>query len=273
MSKVTDLAQTIGLEATESTVFSSLLAGGRQNVARLTRACGEPRSTVIDTLARLQKRGLVRPVPIGKHTEWKVTNAITLAEKFLRVAELLQAPADTGTQEKHLHLQLSRESEFTIFVGWRNMIAIYKREMIAHANQRLLAMQSASSIKTALEKAGSDDFIPVNDAIREHKVIIEAVIGEGMLKWYTEQDPNWVKSLEGRTIAYRVVEDELLDFTAELLIFNNLFLLVNWQEEVLILIKNQQMLNMMKKLHTLMYEAGHPFDQNEYLRKVLENRK
>lgn len=273
MSQATDLTQTIGLEAVEAAVFGALVSGGRQNVARLTRASNKPRSTVVDTLARLQKRGLVRPVAVGKHTEWKVTNSIKLAEKFLHAAELLQAPADTGGEDKQLHLKLSRETEFTIFVGWRNMIAIYKREMIAHANQRMWAIQSAQSIKAALETADSESFIPVNDAIREHKLIVEAVVGEGMLEWYTNQDPNWVQSLEGRMNAYRIVGDDLLDFTAELLIFNDLFLMANWQEEVVLLIKNPEMLGMMKKLHQLMYEAGHPFDQNEYLRKVLAGSK
>jgi hypothetical protein len=91
-----------------------------------------------------------------------------------------------------------------------------------------------------------------------------------MFELYKGQGAAWLASMEGRTAAMRFVSDEMLDFNSELLIFRDKMLMTHWQDEATVMIKNTDMLAMMRKLYRLLYEAGHTIDQNEFLRRLLK---
>lgn len=192
-----------------------------------------------------------------------------LAEKFLNVSELLMAPHASANAERQLRLKVSRETEFVVYVGWRNMVHVYEREIAVHPRERLLVIQSTQSARTALHKAGESGFEPINRAIKENKLIVETIISRSMFSLYHEHGRAWLQSMEGRMSAVRVVPDTVLDFSAELALFRNIALFTNWEEEVLILIKNRDLLAMIKHLYTLLYETGETVDQNEYIRKLI----
>lgn len=259
----------LGLSEVENTVFKLLSSRGRLKVSEITTISKLPRSTVTDILQRLRSRGLVRPTQIKKHTEWKITNNIKLAEKFLNAAEALQVIGVSDNAPKNTYIKLSRQTEFVAYIGWRNMIKIYESEVVAHKGQRLYIVQSVASAQAALDIAGPQSFVQVNEAIKQNNIIVEAIVSSSMIELYKKQSAEWLNSMQGRMTAMRVVSDDLLDFSAELIIFQDKFFLANWEEEVLIVLKNQDILAMILKLYRLFYETGSFMNQNENLTKIL----
>jgi DNA-binding Lrp family transcriptional regulator len=273
MSEPDKLHQLLDLQGTDSVVFSCLINDGRQSVATLSKHCRLPRSTVVDTLKRLHARGLVRQVAIGKRTHWKTTDTMKIAERFLVASEMLMTPSIELEQDKKMQLKISKETEFVVFVGWYNMVKVYEREIKAHPHERLYAIQSAKSAEAAFTQAGQASFEPMNRAIREHGLIVEGILSEGMFELYEKQPREWLESMEGRMNAIRVVPDRVLDFSAELVLFRDVALFTNWKEEVLILIKNADLLTLIKRLYELLYDTGKTVDQNAYIRRLLTETK
>jgi sugar-specific transcriptional regulator TrmB len=270
MNNRTNLQKIFGLSQKEIKVFEFLLLKNRIRISVLVKECKLPRSTIKDILQRLRSQGLVRSVKVGKCTEWKATNRTVLTERLLNTVDFLQKPKTTKHATKKTRLRLSRQTEFIVYVGWSNMIRIYKKEIIAHKKQRLFAIQGATSAQVALDKATSSKFIELNLLIRENKTITEAIISENMLELYKSQNKNWLESMRNRISAIRVVPDEALDFNAELVIFKDKFFLANWEEEILVVIKNKDILSMILKLYKLLHSIGKPIDQNKYLNKLIE---
>lgn len=273
MLKSEILSRALDLSPAEEAVFSLLSGHERMRIAQIVTQTRLPRSTVKDALLRLRGRRLARPVPIGKHEEWKASNTHGLAETFFNIAEYLQTSVETkrkGDETNATRVKLSQETEFVVYAGWRNIITLYERAIVSHAGERVQALQSTQSAQSGLARVSPAGFVPVNEAIKKHKVIMEAAISPSMLALYKPQGQAWVNSMEGRMNAMRIVPDELLDFSGELLIFRNMFLLTHWDEEACVAVHNPSMIALMRQLFTLMYQSGRMFDQNEYLRGLME---
>lgn len=261
----------LNLSISENTVFLFLLERRRAKVTDIVKTIQVPRSTVIDTLNKLQKRRLVRPVEVNGRSEWKLSNQSNLVEKFLNVAELLQTNEFAKqSPKKSLQLKLSKQTEFVIYIGVQNILNIYLREFSSRKNERVQGLQTTQSGRQALEKASHQRFIAINNAIKDNKIIMEMVMSYSMLETFDGNEKEWLKSLHGRTAATTLVADNLLDFSAELIIFNDKLLITNWEDEVLIVVKNKNIINMIKTLLKLLHSSGKTLDYNQYLTDMIK---
>lgn len=269
MLKEEILAKLCQLSDAERAILDTL-AVKPMKVSQLVKTQFAPRSTIVDSLERLRKRGLARPVAMGKHTEWKLVNQAVLAEKFLSLAELLQERGAFEEMRSSKHGKVPHHSKTIVYTGWRNIIKAYEQEMMRHAGERVYGIQSTSSARDALAKATPKAFLGVNEAIKKHKIILEAIISPSMLELYKGNEEEWLKSLEGRAHAYRLVSDDLLNFSADIFIFSNKVLFTNWNDEELVVLRNKDIVAAQEKLFHLMFATGKQIDQNLFIRTLVQ---
>jgi hypothetical protein len=77
-----------------------------------------------------------------------------------------------------------------------------------------------------------------------------------------------VKSLEGRMADYTFFADDVFNHNAELWLFKNTSLLINWHEEVAIEITNKSMTSFLKDMFEFVKKGGHKVDHNQAMKNL-----
>jgi sugar-specific transcriptional regulator TrmB len=259
----------LGLKPKEVAIVRAL-TGRELTIAELSDKSKVARMTIYPLLARLRARGFIDYRRRSNRRLWGVVPSAHLRAR-LEAAQSELAP----TEERRGHtVHLAREygSELIFHRGVRRILDVLA-ELIGHErNGTLKGIQSTSSGYRGLEKSGEAATSKINTLIKQHKIIVEAVLDESFLHTaQTRTGTRWKKSYLGRMANTSIVPDAYLDFNADLFLFSRRALLVNWHDEVAIDITNAEMLKLLERLFDFMHASGRKIDTNALVREALRN--
>lgn len=258
----------LGFDELDSSLLRLLGDSGTLSVAEMTRKAKHPRSSIVDSLARLHRRGWVRKARVGVRTHWKLGNIVAIREQAHAFISLLRN-ASSHEDEGIVHVPISADTEFSVHSGIASILQLYRTTVRVHASKRMRVIQSTESAKALFARVKVADLISVNEAIKRHSMIVDAIVTPSILALSTDQSREWKASMEGRTAATVLVPDNILPFAAEMLIFDDVALMTNWREETCILVRNQDLVEMLKALHSSLRLLGDTFDPNAFIRGSL----
>jgi DNA-binding MarR family transcriptional regulator len=246
------------------------LAKSVQDIAKETNIS---RTGVNFVIKKLHDKELVKAFCRGKR---KVYIAITTKE-LQYILEKAIASLDTVERDrKGVRIRMSKENEFIIHIGAKEIIPAYERIASVNKNERVLAIQHHRSYKEIVEKASSKLLAEFNQAIKKNNIILDGILNESAYKTYVDEikiNPkkynDSIESLEGRSADYHVFPDSLFNYDAEIWIFKTTTLIINWFEEVAIEITNQNMTGFLKDMFGFVKEGSKKIDHNHAMREVL----
>ncbi|MBI2618054.1 hypothetical protein HYW58_01220 [Candidatus Kaiserbacteria bacterium] len=261
----------------EAKTVHALKERGALSVSALSRVVNFPRSTVDDVLKRLHDRKMVRRVSKGYASVWRLTKPTQFEQELKEAAESLGVLSSVEKSKRDMRdlfgVRISEKSEVKIYRGVGNVVKVYLNSMARKDTGRIYAIQTASAALSWFEKVPGEITKKVNEGIKKSGVILEGVLTEDIKDVYrkfAEKDPDWPKAFGERMQAIRLVPKEWLKGNMEFFIFKNMAVMNNWTENMILTIEDENVASFLKSLYTFLYEAGKPFDQNEFVRGLIK---
>lgn len=261
MQPTTKVSSVLGISNLETKVLYALV-GKPLHSAELTRKVRKPRSSVVDALVRLQKRGLVKVRHIQGRKVWELRDIVNIQSEALSFLTSLQSG---GGISAHATLISSPTAEISVQHGTSAIFSWYRTYLKTHAGERLLIMQSTESARMLLKKVPLTDVADFNDEVKKNKIIVNAVVAHSILALSKVQLKEWKESMQGRMSSVAIVPDELLSHSVEMLVFNDLAIVTDWQTEVSILVSHSNIVELFKSMGNALYTMGKRFDANAFL--------
>ncbi len=147
-------------------------------------------------------------------------------------------------------------------------------------HERLYIIQPNQSTEMVLRKYPFNELVEINNFIKDNKIIVEAVLHENAFDHFFEtlkkeqktgrEIQAMFQSFADRVADTTYISKELLDFKAEIYIMGPVALILNWEEEVAVEIKNPDMVGMLKGFFEFIKHYGRKVDQNPMIAKLLE---
>lgn len=261
----------LGLNTSEVKILESLIsAKTHQTVAVETFI---PRTTVAFITKRLIDKGLVLSVRNGKRFRYI---ALTEEQLTLRLEQIISEMRSTANERKGARVQLSKENEFTIHVGVKEVIPAYERIASMNRDQRIKAIQGINSWKALTEKLSAQQLIRFNKAVIDNRLIMDGVVQESSYKIYGEMirkdskgQKEAAKSLMGRMADYSFVPDNFFNVQSEIWIFKSTALLINWKDEMAIEIRNQELMSFLRDMFEFVKIGGTKINHEEAMKQIL----
>lgn len=267
MSQPQSLDRLLALSFVERQVFDFLNNDERQSIAGISQELSLPRMTVHDAIQKLHGRGLLRAVRVGKRRVWKRTRPEKVVQQLQGISNVL-LEAEDGLVGESSEVHVSQGADVKVHTGAEKMFQVYKTQLARHKRVRVFVIQSGSSAKAALNSIPSNAWEEVNRTIGANKLIVEAVVTEDMMELYKEQSDDWIKSMEKRLAATRVVPEKFFSVAAELLLFPGMYIMADWEQGVLLEVKQENMHGAMRALYESLFALGKPLDLHGFLREI-----
>ena len=266
----------LGLMDTEIEVLKSLsLAKSMQDIRRLT---GLSRTGIKYVLLKLSEKEMVERVKIGKRFVYIAISKKELSQKLKDVVDEINIEVGTkGGGLTGARIKTSKENEFIIHVGSKEIIPAYQRIASINKGERIKAIQHHKSWMELTEKVSKDQLVDFNRSIIKNHLILDGMLNESAYDSYIEEikkDPrkhkDTVESLSGRMADYTVFPNSMFNYNCELWLFKSTTLLINWHEEVAIEITNQSMTPFLRDMFEFVKSGGKKIDHNKVMKGVLE---
>lgn len=261
----------MGLSETEKGIMNVIYYA--KNVQNIALETGISRTGINYCLDSLLKRGLVR---IIRNNKKRLYVALTEDELIDKLQKAVDEAKIKNTNKKGARIKTTKEDEFIIHVGAREIVPAYERIASENTNERIRAIQHHRSYNELLEKITPKQLVAFNKTIVRNHLIIDGMLNESAYQAYRQEilaNPRKYKdevaSLEGRMADYTFFADNRFDHNAELWLFKNTSLLINWHDEVAIEITNRSMTAFLKDMFEFVKKDGQKFDHNLAMKKIL----
>ncbi|MEK7613353.1 MAG: helix-turn-helix domain-containing protein [Patescibacteria group bacterium] len=236
-----------GLTRREVLILSYLARVEKERVSTIARVVDLPRTTVHFLLKKLERRTLVQRKQVGKHYEWALSPK-NLPSPF----------ADTGV---------------AVFQGLENFKRVYDSISNLPNGSRVFVFQGVISAQSALSHISNKFFSKLHQAIKKRKIITEAVTGEKTLALFETLPTELLESHWGRATIVHVVPDEYAFFDADFFSVQDKLYLLNFSQELAVIISNPAVTHAFHALLGLAVHAGRRVDLNGHIGAILEKRK
>ncbi len=257
------------LSRKEVSILENLDENGNYTVADISRISRLPRMTLYPLLQILRKRGLLDYKRQGKRRYWFSTSPEALGQTLTKLGYDI-------SQNKKLSVSVEDHTGFTLINGKEELFNVWRELAEDNPGERIRAIQPTKSLLSALQNYKPGEFVPINNAIKENKIVVESLIREDTFPSYIATHKNNPKvqkeileSFIGRSADAVFTSNKYLNNDSDLMITKDSALLINWQNQVGVKIENKDMVMFLYELFELARGYGKKVDQNEYLRELL----
>ncbi|HEY0907976.1 MAG TPA: helix-turn-helix domain-containing protein [Candidatus Paceibacterota bacterium] len=257
------LKKLLNLSVHESAILNALKHGS-QNISSLSGSTGFARTTLYTALATLEGRGLIQTEAWGRSVKVSLLSPAGIGTA--RAGSVVFADsASSPTEDSGFRIIKGKESMFQI---WANISRM--------KNSRILCIQPTRSLVHTIKKFKPGEFIPLNEAVKKNKIIMEVVAREDIIPAYLSLHKGTpaiqkgiLKSFLGRMADVVHVKNEFLDSDSEMIITPKSAYLLNWKSEIAVEIRNADMVGFLRELFDLAKGYGDKVDFNSYVAKFI----
>jgi hypothetical protein len=264
--------QILSLTETETNILNAL--DDLKSVQQIAKDRRVSRTGINYALKSLIRRGFINYRIIGKRRLYTAISHNQLIEKLKQALDQVEI---RNTNKKGVRVKTSQENEFIIHVGAREIIPAYKRIALENKNERVQAIQHHKSWQELINKISPRQLVEFNQAIIKNKIVLDGMLNESAyqsykneLKMAPDKNASAIKSLEGRMADYTVFPDTFFNHDAEIWIFKNTTIIINWKEEVAIEITNANMTWFLKDMFEFVKASGKKLDHNQAMKELLQ---
>ena len=246
------------------------LAERRIGGAALARELKLPRTTLDYILRKLQARGFVKRVYVGGQVRWTRESQETCFELYEQTLNTLFNTQETKQLQKHMGTNTRYLS------GTRALFQFYVDVVSSKTNigRHFQSMQSVASGDLAIQKLRNLQ-LPldhkVNSRVVQDEMVTEAIVPNTYYQTLGEKaGKQWLEQFARRTASTAVMQEEFIQFSTELWLYNGKVGLLNWEDEHGLIIENPGVHAMFQTFFTFMHHSGKRIDQNAHVRELLK---
>lgn len=231
----------------------------------IARKTGVKRTSVNYILQKLKKRGIIERLKVNGHYEWKksenkkLENRIESLYEFLGVSfsdKMINLPGDIGVE---------------IFKGKENMLKIYEDFLNNVKEDRIFFIQGNKSVRGS-EMLGELNIAKFQNKIKKNKIIMEGILGESSIQYLQTQGNKILNSYRNRLVVAHVVNDSFIDFDMDIIIFKKKVMMINFEKNLVMVIKNEHVYTAIINLFRVMKFAAKKIDLNAYIEKLFKTK-
>jgi len=265
-----ELSALLRLDEHEASILKCL-EDGPINISDLARGTKFPRTTLYTEINYLKKRGLIQSKKYKGAVILTLVPKGEIKEKLMREARLLSGiRKNSGKSFPSVGF-----AGFTEIHGKEAMFDIWKM-VSKQKNSRLHVIQTTRSMISTLRGFKSGQFVPINKAIKRNNILVDGIIREDYFPTYLSLykkdkriQKNILQSFIGRMQALTLVRNEYLNTDTESYIIKGKAYLMNWEDEVGIIIENKNMVAFLEELFELVKGYGNKTDFSSYIKEWL----
>jgi len=254
----------LGLNEKENSLLRALQKS-HGSPSSLSKILNLPRTTITFLLKKLYRRGLVEKERIGQRFFWKAV----APSQFAHTLRMLSRHFDPFTKSLEI-IKGKRESTIELYRGKEKMKEALQKALKIGKGRRVYSLQGNKSVTTSFEKMEWEFIKKYQDKIKKKGIIIEGVIGESTLGFLEKMTKKQLAGHLGRlTVAY-VAPDEFFNFALDLMIFKNIVMIINYEEETVLLIKDSYLQEMMQQNISFMEKHSRKVYLDTYIHNFLK---
>ncbi len=258
----------LGLEKIEVLILEALQSKAL-SLTDLSRHIEVPRTTLPRVIKKLNSRGFLKRITVGKRKKWLTVSPSEMFDIFA---------ACTNQLDKHTtktKLRFDNETEFTIYRGAQNIFDVFEKLSSLHKGERVYGIQPDESIQEVVKKLPVEKLLKINNQLKNNKIVFEGIVHkksvENLMRSMGRKNAKKLfDSFVGRLEDYVNLPDDFLNVRSEIYIYRDSAAIINWYDEVAIVIKNPDMIVFLKGMFQCVKEFGQRYSQNEAMKVFLK---
>lgn len=199
-------------------------------------------------------------------------------KSYFRVADSHALEASLQDAKKFLlgvpdgRQELSHNNTPLIFLhrGRASIEALLRHIFENHKNQKMYGLQGNKSTDAWEGLIDVATISSLNHSIKKNHIIVYAFLETGwVLSSAKKFGSEWVKSFEGRTTSVHEVPAKYMSYSTEVWLFKDSVYMLAPKEEIVIELRNSELVLMMKTLFSFIEDHSKQIDVNQLLRGFL----
>jgi hypothetical protein len=256
----------LDMTSQEAHVFKALQQIKRENVSVIARRAHLPRTTAGFLLRKLRDRGLVESLRVRNHQEWQLCSQVEIADRLKSVMQSLLSVSPMG-------IVAIEGLTIEVFRSDQNMETLASRILMFGKRDRVYYIQSLDSAKYQMKKMNKEFLKQYHYAIKEKKLIMETIASQRILNLFEDLSFSELAGHHGRFIVAYFVPDQFVDFPADILIYRDTVIIVDYAQEMMVSIKNTLIASIFLNLFELIKLHAKRVDLNAHILHLMEKRR
>ncbi|HEY4511294.1 MAG TPA: helix-turn-helix domain-containing protein [Candidatus Paceibacterota bacterium] len=256
--KMASIKRFMGLSDREFSVLFFLRTAGKKNVSKIAEGTQLPRTTVGFILQELLKRNLVLRISVAGHYEWCIRSPDVIKSQVETVQELWLGKKD------HASVPVVR-----IEHGAKAFQTVADAIMALSRGERVFFIQGFLSAQQSLKKFDKKILAVLHEKVRTGKIILDGVAGEKVLDLFHRMSRQELESHRDRPVISYIVPGNYFQTTADILIFRDTVLFLNYSDETLLEVRHKMIADSLREVVEFIEDHAKKIDINEYIRQRL----
>jgi len=253
----------LGLDPKSAKTLDALARAGSINVLALSKRVNLPRTTAGFLLKGLERRGLAERVRVANHHEWRQRDEAEISERIKETMRGLLPSASAG-------MIAGKDLTIEVFNSGDNVTALAKRILTFSKNDRVYYIQSLHSATHQMKTISGEFMESYHRKIKEKKIVMETVCSRSILDIFKRLSVRELSSHYGRLIVAYVVPDRFIDFPADIMIYRDTVIIMDYERGTMTRIKNTLIAAIFLHLFELIKTFSERIDLNAYIGKLMK---
>ena len=266
MKKISAVHNLLQLTDNEKNILNCFNNESIETPLTLSGKVNIPRPTVYITLEKLESRGLISPVKIGKRIFWKKTEEEIIVQHISNLKDELMSK---NTYEK---MSVTEDTDIAIYRGEKTILTLFTKLIDEHRGNRLMGIQGDYAGDSWKGVFSLENINMINQKIIEKGLITEIVTSKD---WFKRQikifGKSWAENFIGRTAQVHFINNTYLNYKSQIFIFENQVFLVSMEEELFIEIKNMSIAKMLISLIKFTEDHTSSVDVNKIISDLISS--
>lgn len=264
--------ESLGLNQREITVYTTLTVFGKLSITKLAGRSRLPRTTVDAIVRRLAERGFVKKVRVGKRFLWEAQDLTKLKSKTNVAFEAIQSQIDPHFAGPVIESIDAGTVGIRVFHGKHQIQEAY-RSNIVRPMHKIQIIDGSAFVKHYSDNLyDRTKEISYMEAIRDKELFVEGIIPESQVEVFHKIDSDHLQVVSERLMVVHTVPDQLVQFSLQICILDDMVVILNPEEYNVILIKNKGIVaSYASYFDTLMLQSRR-FNHQELITKILQKR-
>lgn len=264
MTKIKKGVKILGLKNKEKILLQTLRDLGPLRPINLANKTKVKRTTINFLLKKFIARGLVKRIKIKGHYEWQINDESKMKQFIAELSNYFNIKDAAET------IYLAPNLEIEVLNGKTNILLAYEAVLNANKNGRVFVVQGNRSV-IASKELGSSYLHAIQNKFRDHKIILEGIIGEKSLQYLQSLPIDTLEFYKNRLVVCYVIHDAFIDFDMDILIFKETVLMINFEKKLVLVVKNQHIHEAVYTLFEVMKLVSRKIDLNKFISGLIKS--
>ncbi|MBD3359745.1 MAG: hypothetical protein GF365_03520 [Candidatus Buchananbacteria bacterium] len=266
MKLSTNNKKVLNLSDKEVKILNNLSTKKSIKITSLAKLTLIPRTSVEFYLKNLKQRGFVKKIKVQNHFEWQRTEDSDLASKFRGLIDNLDFYSEIigKIEDKSIIVE--------IFRGKEKILEAANKILKFNPAYRVYYIQCVASAKYQTENFPKQFTLEFHKRLKKSGIIMEVIAAQSIMSYFDKLSKKELKSHLGRPMINYLIADEFIDFNADLIIHNEMIIILNYENESVIFIKNKLLSNIFANLFQFLQNYTKKIDLNSYIRNLMETK-